>query len=154
VTVRARFGGLLPLVVAAFVIGAFLRLVWPEHIHYLGDEAWTFRHVKEGALDPLGMPSSRGLRNPGMSLWVFVALGKIGSVTTPAGLTRAVAVLALLAHALALVVPLRLVDDERDRRAWLFAVILSLTNPILVFLERKIWAQSVLPIFMVGIIVA
>lgn len=155
--VRARFDKLSPLapiVVAAFVTGAFLRLVWPNDIHYLGDESWTFTHVRDGAWEPLGMPSSRGLKNPGMSLWVFMILGKVGGVATPAGLTRCVALLALLGHALLLVIPLRLVDDEKDRRTWLWAIILSVTNPILVFLERKIWAQSVLPIFMTGIIIA
>lgn len=155
--VRARFGSLsplAPLVVAAFVAGAFLRLVWPNDIHYLGDESWTFEHVRDGAWEPLGMPSSRGLKNAGMSLWVFIVLGKIGGVTSPAGLTRSVALLALLGHALLLVVPLRLVDDEKEKRAWVWAIILSLTNPILLFLERKIWAQSVLPIFMTGIVIA
>jgi hypothetical protein len=151
--VRERFGGLLPLVVAAFVIGTFLRLVWPDDIHYLGDESWTFEHVQSGAWEPLGMPSSRGLKNAGMSVWVFIVLGKLGGVTTPAGLTRCVAVLALVAHALLLVVPVRFVDDDEDRRAWLWAIILAVTNPILLFLERKIWAQSVLPIFMTGIII-
>jgi len=151
-TLRARFGGLLPIVVAAFVIGAVLRLMWPEDIHFLGDESWTFEHVKAGAWEPLGMPSSRGLKNAGMSLWVFIVLGKLGGVSTPAGLTRCVAVLALVGHALLLVIPLRLVDDEKDRRTWLWAIILAVTNPILLFLERKIWAQSVLPVFMTGII--
>lgn len=152
--VRARFGGLLPFVVAAFVAGAFLRIVWPDDIHYLGDESWTFTHVRDGAWEPLGMPSSRGLKNAGMSLWVFIMLGKIGGVSTPAGLTRCVALLGLLGHALLLVIPLRFIDDEKDRRTWLWAIILAVVNPILLFLERKIWAQSVLPIFMSGILIA
>jgi hypothetical protein len=151
---RARFGSLLPLVVAALVIGAFLRLVWPDDIHFLGDESWTFTHVRDGSWEPLGMPSSRGLKNAGMSLWAFIVLGKIGGASTPAGLTRCVAMLGFLAHALLLVIPLRLVPDEKDREAWLWAIILAVTNPILLFLERKIWAQSVLPIFMTGIIIA
>jgi hypothetical protein len=152
--VRARFGGLLPIVVAAFIIGAFLRLVWPDDIHYLGDESANFAHARDGAWEPLGLTSSRGLKNAGMSVWVFIVLGKLGGVSTPAGLTRCVAVLGLVAHALLLVVPLRLVDNEKERRTWLWAVVLAVTNPILLFLERKIWSQSVLPIFMVGIVVA
>lgn len=156
--VRERLGGLLPLVLAALVVGALLRLAWPEDIHFLGDEAWTFRHVEEARSgEPwatLGMPSSRGLKNAGMSVWVFIVLGILGGASTPPGLTRCVAVLALLAHVLVLVIPLRLVENERDRRAWTWAFILAATNPILVFLERKIWAQSVLPIFMVGLLIA
>ena len=144
--------------VVALLVGAFLRLVWPEDIHYLGDEDWTFRHVqaslRDGSWDALGMTSSRGLKNPGLSVWVFVMLGKVAGASTPAELTRGVALLGVAANALLLVVPLRLVDCERDRRAWLWAIILASTNPILVFLERKIWAQSVLPIFMVVTIIA
>ena len=150
----APLGNLLPIVVAAVVIGTFLRVVWPDDIHFLGDESWTFSHVRDGAWEPLGMPSSRGLKNAGMSLWVFILLGKIGGASTPAGLTRCVALLGLAAHALLLVIPLRFVDDEKDRRTWLWAIVLAVTNPILLFLERKIWAQSVLPIFMAGIMVA
>lgn len=153
-----RLGGLLPIVVIALLVGALLRLWWPNDIHYLGDEAWTFEHVQTaragGAWEPLGMPSSRGLKNAGMSVWVFIVLGILGGASTPAGLTRCVAVLALVAHALVLIIPLRLVDSERDRRAWIWAVVLAATSPVLVFLERKIWAQSVLPIFLVGMIIA
>ena len=93
-----------PLVLGALVVGALLRLVLPDEIQYLSDEAWTFRHVQEtregGPWATLGMPSSRGIQNPGMSVWVFIVLGILGRVETPAGLTRAVAVLALIAHAL------------------------------------------------------
>lgn len=155
--VRERLGGLLPLVLAALIVGAVLRLVWPDDIHYLGDEAWTFRHVQAARngepWETLGMPSSRGLKNAGMSVWTFIVLGILGGASTPAGLTRCVAVLALVAHVAMLAIPVWLVDDERDRRAWIWATVLAATNPILVFLERKIWAQSVLPIFMIGLFV-
>lgn len=156
--VRERPSGLLPLVLVALILGAVLRLVWPDDIHYLGDEAWTFQHVQAARngerWEMLGMPSSRGLKNAGMSVWAFIVLGILGGASTPPGLTRCVAVLALVAHVAVLAIPLWLVEDERDRRAWTWAAVLALTNPILVFLERKIWAQSVLPIFMVGMFVA
>lgn len=149
---------LLRFAIIALAIGAALRLVWPFDIHYLGDEDWTFRHVqatlRDGSWDVLGMPSSRGLKNPGLSIWVFVILGKVAGASTPADLTRGVALLGVIANTLLLVIPLRLVDCERDRRAWLWTVILTSTNPILLFLERKIWAQSVLPIFMTVTIIA
>jgi hypothetical protein len=155
---HARLGkNVVALVAFALFCGALLRLVFPDDIHYLADEAWTFRHVQDArngdAWASLGMPSSRGVKNPGMSVWVFIVLGALSGASTPSGLTRAVAVLALVAHAAALAIPLWAVRDERDRRAWTWAIVLSLSNPILVFLERKIWAQSVLPIFMVGLFV-
>ncbi|MDB4944207.1 MAG: hypothetical protein JWP97_3741 [Labilithrix sp.] len=157
---RERLGRLLPLVVAALVIGAVLRLVNPGDIVYLGDEAWTFDHVQEarhgGAWGTLGMPSSRGVQNPAMSVWVFVLLGILGQVETPAGLARMVAVLAVLANVAMLAIPLRAVPEEqrREREAWIWAVVLCATNPILVFVERKIWAQSVLPLLQITIVLA
>ncbi len=149
----ALSGRIAALLAVAIACGAALRLVYPEDIVYAGDESWTFQHVqdvRDGGPWPLvGMPSSRGVNNAGMSVWVFVALGALGQVTTPAGLARAVAMLAMAAHVLALVIPFRLVKDEREREPWIWAVVLAMTNPILVYLERKIWAQSVLPIFIV-----
>jgi hypothetical protein len=96
-----------------------------------------------------------------MSVWVFIVLAAVGRVATPEGLTRAVALLALVAHVGILAIPAWLVAKdgtsparperdrnlEQERAAWTWAFALTMTNPILVFLERKIWAQSVLPIF-------
>jgi hypothetical protein len=146
------------LVVGALVAGVALRLALPSVITYLHDEDWTVRHVNAArsgeAWAALGMPSSRGVRNAGMSVWVFIALGLVSFASTPEGLTRAVAVLAIGAHTAALLIPLKLVANEQERRAWIWAIVLTMTNPILVFLERKIWAQSVLPIFDVVMIAA
>jgi len=89
-----------------------------------------------------------------MSVWVFVLLGLAGHTATPEGLTRAVAILAIVGHAAILAIPRWIVDDEEDRTAWTWAFALTMTNPILVFLERKIWAQSVLPLFDVVLICA
>ena len=146
------------LVIAALAVGLVLCVVLPSVIVYLHDEDWTVQHVNAardgGAWASLGMPSSRGIRNAGMSVWAFIVLGIVSGARTPEGLTRAVALLAIVAHALLLVIPLRLVRDEQERRAWLWAIVLTCTNPILVFLERKIWAQSILPIFDVVLLVA
>src|SRR5437868_8153218 len=65
-------------VVAALVLGAFLRFAWLADMEYKGDERWTFERTQHvPGVDPwpaLGMPSSVGLLNPGLSLWVFVVL--------------------------------------------------------------------------------
>ena len=153
-----RFHGLGPLVAFALLLGIVLRLAFAHDIQYLGDEAWTFRHVDDARNGlpwaTLGMPSSRGVQNAGMSVWVFIFLGTIGQASTPAGLTRCVAVAAILANVLMLAIPLYLLKDEKERKAWLWAFVLCATNPILVFIERKIWAQSVLPVFQVAMIIA
>jgi len=121
-----------------------------------------FEHVvrvrEGGAWDVLGMPSSRGVKNAGMSVWIFYALGALARAEAPPELTRAVAVLAVLARVLMIAIPAWLVRgdtqrDARDRRAWIWAIVLSCTNPTSVFLDRKIWAL-VLPLVMVSLWIA
>ena len=62
----------------AIVAGAVLRLIWVGDIEYKGDEDYTFqlvREIREGkCLPSVGMPSSKAVLNPGLSLWVFVPL--------------------------------------------------------------------------------
>ena len=146
-----------PILVFALACAILLRLALPGVVSYLGDESWTFDHVQKtlagGGWDQVGMPSSRGVRNAPMSVWVFVGLGFLGRVETPEALTRMVALLAIAGHALILLIP-RILKDEEEAKPWIWAFVLAATNPILVFVERKIWAQSVLPIFDVCIFIA
>src|SRR5579871_2965980 len=74
------------IVLAAVLCGAVLRLVCPSTFCYLGDEKWTFEHVRDtlhgGTWPALGMASSRGIKNAPMSVWVFVVLAAAGQVAT------------------------------------------------------------------------
>ena len=89
--------------VAALIFGAVLRLVWVNDIEFKADEAWTFQQTRDvarsGSIPPLGMPCSAGFRNPGMSVWVFLALGKIAGADKPTTLARAVQILSIVAIA-------------------------------------------------------
>lgn len=146
-----------PILAFALACAILLRLALPGVVSYLGDESWTFDHVQKtlggGGWDHVGMPSSRGVRNAPMSVWVFVGLGFLGRAHTPEALTRMVALLALLGHVLVLSIP-GLLPDDKEKKPWIWAFVLAAANPILVFTERKIWAQSALPIFDVVLIIA
>jgi len=87
--------------VAAFVIGALLRLAYPADIEYKQDERWMFEKtqgVAAGEAWPaVGMPSSQGVVNPGLSVWSFIVLQKLSRARTPVGLARAVQVVNILA---------------------------------------------------------
>src|SRR4051794_33689296 len=76
----------------ALVAGAFLRLIWGLDIEYKADEVWTFEQARQlltGQEWPcFGMPSSVGLPNPGLSLWVFGALDLLFAVQSPPDLAR------------------------------------------------------------------
>jgi hypothetical protein len=138
----------------ALLLGVCLRLVWLEDIEFKADEHYMMlRALHAGKDEPwpwLGMPSSITLRNPGLSIWTFVALARIGAVTTPVGLSRAVAILDSLAALLFGAFAFRIVREPSERRIWLYALALAAANPYLILMQRKIWAQSVMPIFLVA----
>jgi hypothetical protein len=136
--------------------GAVLRLVWVEDMEYKYDEEYMFERTQEvGRTEPwpwLGMTSGAGLRNPGMSVWVFLALGKVFAVREPTDLARAVQVLNVVALLFVVVFAVRAVPAE-EREAWLWAAALAAVNPLAVLFQRKIWAQSVLPVFSLAMLV-
>ncbi len=135
--------------VGAVALGAALRLVWVMDIEYKGDEAWTFDRTQQGgrtdAFPWVGMPSSLEVRNPGMSVWVFLLLSKLFMVKDPTGLARSVQVLNIFAIGLLILFAFRVVPKE-EREPWLWAAALVSVNPLAVLLHRKIWPPSVLPV--------
>lgn len=143
--------------VVALAAGIALRLAYPDDIEWKADERWTFGHAQAmlagGPWPWLGMATSMGPPNPGMSLWVFAWLSALFGVTTPPDLARVVqglngaALVALVAFAY-LAVP------TQRREYWLWAAALWALNPLAVIFERKIWPPSVLPLGMIGLIAA
>ncbi len=142
----------LVLCAVALAFGFTLRLIWPADAHFLADQAYNYaRGIGMGRTEPwdwLGMPSSGGFRNPGMSAWIFVLLCRVFGVAHPVDLARALALLnctALLLAALWAAVQLR----GANRIHWLAAVSLASVNPTAIWLHRTIWAQSTAPLFAV-----
>jgi hypothetical protein len=137
-------------VLGALALGAFLRFAWLPDMEYKGDERWTFERTQHipGAdgWPALGMPSSVGLLNPGMSLWFFVVLAKVFRAHDPVALTRAV-IACNLAAFLILFVLARRVFRGTEQRAWLWGLALAAVNPTAIALERKIWPPCVFPLF-------
>jgi hypothetical protein len=140
---------------AALALGAAFRLIWPADIEYKLDEAWTFglvqRFVEHGETQSLGMPSSQNVHNPGLSLWVFYAIGKVFGCDEPSDLARGVQILngaalfALAAFAWRCVPP-------PQREAWLWTATIVSVNPLTVLFQRKIWPPSALPLAIVALI--
>ncbi len=153
--VTATRRGLHPLAAFALlsiVVGAALRFALPDDIELKHDERFMFERSQHVGIDEpwsvLGMPSGVGLRNAGLSIWIFVALARIFHVTTPSGLAMAVAALGVAALGAVYLFTQRIIV-ERERPTWLWAIALAAVSPASVVMERKIWAQSVLPIFVV-----
>lgn len=146
---------LLPLA-AVLLAGAALRLVAADDMEYKADEIWTFERTQPSPERPfpwLGMPSSAGMDNPGMSVWVFMALGRLFRVDDPVGLARVVQWLNVAAILLQVAFAWRYVPWP-DREFWLWSAALLSVNPLAVLFHRKIWPPSVLPIFILAFLVA
>lgn len=140
----------------ALVLGAVLRLVCVHDIEYKADEHWIVLHARYAPdampLDWVGIPASIGIRNPAMGTWVFRALSLISRAQTPIQFARAVQIinvgtLVLLACFALWIVP----RDQRE--TWLWAVALGSLNPLAVIFQRKIWPPSVLPLFVLTLLI-
>lgn len=142
--------------IAAIVVGAALRCAWLSDMEYKGDERWTFdRTQRIPALEPwpsVGMMSSVGMVNPGLSVWAFVALAKAFAVRSPLGLAAAVVSCNVAAFAILYAFVVRGVARE-EREPWLWGLALAAVNPVALVLERKIWTPCLFPIFSVAFLV-
>lgn len=137
----------------AFLAGAVLRNAWLSDMEYKYDEKWMFDAARNGDVpDPwpwVGMRSGAGVANPGMSIWVFAAPARLLHLQDPVALARVVTIAATLAIGLFMLLAARRVPSPQ-REPWLWASALLAVNPGAVILQRKIWAQSVLPLLSVG----
>jgi hypothetical protein len=134
----------------ALLIGIVLRLSFPGDIEYKSDEKYMFDATqKMGDIKSwplLGMPSGVKVNNPGMSVWIFLALAKITHASTPPELARAVQLLNIIGLFLLAFFSLRILP-EPERIFWYWATAFAPVNPIVVLFQRKIWAQDTLPLF-------
>lgn len=134
------------------VAAGALRLVWLPDMEYKGDEQWMFEHAlripEKEPWPVLGMPSGVGLRNPGLSVAIFAVMAKLAAVSTPLELCRTVVIANTMAYLLLFVGIVVLLPVGR-REPWGWALALAAVNPLSMLLQRKIWAQSVLPLLCV-----
>jgi hypothetical protein len=138
--------------IVSFIVGAILRISLGGDIEYKYDEWFMFDQAQNaGITEPfptLGMQSGVGVRNPPMSIWIFLALKRVFFASSPPQLARAVQIMNILALAGLLAFAFRRIEAPL-RESWLWAFALVCVNPIAIYLQRKIWAQSTLPIFCV-----
>jgi len=81
-----------------------------------------------------------------MSVWVFAILAKATGAHTPIELARAVQLLNCAALTLLFGFAFTR-KDEDEQTVWFWTAALAAVDPLGIILQRKIWAQSVLPIF-------
>lgn len=141
--------------VCVIAAGAVLRLIWLNDIEYKNDEDYSTYYAlgldHSERFPPVGMPSSTGIPNFGLSVWWFVILGRVFGVQNPPELARGVAVCSILAMALYLPF-IRWLVSEREREAWHWGVALMALNPLAVLLHRKIWPPELFPLLMLAVL--
>ena len=142
---------------ASLVAGCVFRLIWLSDMEYKADESWTFDRVAaflhSGEAPLIGMPSSAGIPNAGLSVWLFLGLGYGANALSPLTLARAVQVVNVAALLLLAVFSLRVVE-RRERESWLWATALVAVNPLAVLFSRKIWPPELFPIFTIVFLTA
>lgn len=113
-----------------------------------GDEIWMFEHSRAAATGGpwpvVGMPSSVGVVNPGLSTWLFIAIAYVAA--SPVAMVIAVQVLNVLTL-WGLYAFIAFAMPERARQPWLWGLILVSVSPLPIMFSRKIWAQDLLPAF-------
>lgn len=139
----------LAIMLATVIAGSALRLAAPHEFEFKADEARMVELVRAarttGELPWLGMATSQGVRNPGISVWPFVALSYVAGPDA-FGLTQSVRVLNVLALVAAVAFAWWRLRGS-DQQLWLGGVLLAAVNPMEIVFQRKLWAQSILPIF-------
>jgi len=129
----------------ALFCGGILRSVWIEDMEWKDDERWSYRMSQEvGRTRPwpsVGMPTSLEFPNPGLSVWVFVPIGRVAN--TPTSMARVVVLLNMIGL-LGFAGAVRAFLPSREREPWVWGLALQAVSPYAIRLSRKIWPPSLL----------
>jgi hypothetical protein len=141
---------------AAIAAGIAFRLIWLRDVEFKMDEAGAMYLLREfwtsHQFPLIGIDSSTGLPNPGLNLWVLIAISAVLPTLGLLDMTRAIAV-ANIAAILGLAwFSLRGID-RTEREPWLWSVALVSVNPLAVLYSRKLWAQELFPLFTVPFLI-
>jgi hypothetical protein len=137
---------------AAIGAGIVFRLIWLRDAEFKMDEAGAVYLVREfWTTHPhqfpwIGIDSSTGLPNPGLNLWLLLAIGGILPAIGPLEMTRAIQIANIVAI-LGLAWFAARGIEPRERESWLWSVALVSVNPLAVLYSRKLWTQELFPLF-------
>jgi len=144
--------------ILCLLAGIILRTIWPEVMEYRADEQSLFtKCINVGRTEPLplttGITDTRlGLDEPPLSLLMWVALARVTGVKRPTDLASATQWLNIGALLLLAIFAWRWTRRD-DREPWLWATALAAVNPFAILFQRKIWDPSILPAFLVLMVI-
>jgi hypothetical protein len=133
----------------ALICGGVLRSAWIEDIEWKQDEQWTYLMSQEvGRTRPwpwVGMRTSLGFPNPGLSVWIFVPIGRIAS--TPTSMARIILFINMIAL-IGFAAAVRRYLPPTQREPWIWGLALQAVSPFAIRLSRKIWPPSILTLLL------
>jgi hypothetical protein len=131
--------------VLALIYGGLVRSLWIEDMEWKKDEGWSY-HMSQNVGRTLpwpgvGMPTSLEFPNPGLSVWIFVPIGRL--VHSPTSMARVIVLLNMVGL-VGFAAAVRAYVPAREREPWLWGLALQAVSPFAVRLSRKIWPPSIL----------
>jgi hypothetical protein len=137
------------LIAGCLLVGSGLRLIWPDDMEWKSEEQWMFEQAEYFAHNDVPLPwsgilSSVGIPNPGLGLWVFIAIAKFAR--DPVEMVRwvqGINVLVLWAFLGFIVWQIA----APQRRVWLWGLAITAVNPFAILFARKIWIPDILAPF-------
>ncbi|MCE9614433.1 MAG: glycosyltransferase family 39 protein [Lentisphaerae bacterium] len=132
--------------IGVLILALVVRLLWFDLMEFKFDEVDVLQLTREwvlrGGLPQYGMMSGVGVRNP--PGFIFLLWPWVAAQASPLAIGGFIAVLNVLAVWLMLRLGRALGQPAAGRWAAAFMAV----HPWLILYSRKIWAQSVLPVFM------
>lgn len=136
------------------VLGILFRLVFAADMEWKDDEKIMYQLATEtaakGSFPAVGMMSGGGVVNPGLSVAVFAFLTQF--TDSPDGLVKFVQWINVIAILLLLLFIYKTIPLP-EKKSWYYALSLAAVSPLAVLFSRKIWAQDILPLFSVLLII-
>lgn len=134
------------------LLGTLLRLSYPGVIEYKADEIYHFEMWKgvseRGEPWPaIGSLSSANMRNPGLSVWIYLVLGNIFHANSPITFNHYTQIANVFALLLLAFVARKAVKEDSSRAFWIGALALAAVNPMFVIQGRKMWHPAFMPLF-------
>jgi hypothetical protein len=129
----------------AFICGGILRWVWIDDMEWKDDEQWSYRMSQEvGRTQPwpwVGMATSLHFPNPGLSVWIFVAIGRI--VSDPTSMVHLIVLLNIIGL-IGFAAAIRFCVPASEREPWVWGLAIEAVSPYAIRMSRKLWPPSIL----------
>jgi len=135
------------LALISLLVGLLIRLFWVQDMPFEMDQKWTMQRVMNwGVSEPfpwIGMRSSVGVPNPGLSVWGFIGLGALFG-SHPIGVATGVIFLNFFSLLILFIYAFKKTKGL-EQNLWMWLISFNCVNPFSFHFNRNIWAQSLLP---------